>query len=252
MSSLLTNAQGQPANLQGIFAGQTCFFCCGGPSIAKQAATVNQLKQQGYLIVAVNNVAASIVWPHVWFCYDTPAHFHESIWRDSRVMKFAPAHRLTDQIKTREHQTWIDSEQQASDCPNVWGYAVERENPHFDPETFLTCEPLQCGGKENKRRVRNVMLIALRLLHHLGCVRVVLVGCDWQMSQEKPYGFGEKKRKWEVEFNNESYGLVSAWFSRLPPTFSHSGFEVLNGTPESQLDVFPFVELDQFTEKKTG
>jgi len=87
------------------------------------------------------------------------------------------------------------------------------------------------------------MLVAIKLLHYLGCRRIILLGCDFAMMEERPYAHSESKDAKAVESNNANYRSLNDRFRALKPRFSEVGLEVLNANKNSRLNAFDFVDL---------
>ena len=82
------------------------------------------------------------------------------------------------------------------------------------------------------------ILVGLRLLCHLGCKRIYLIGVDFSVpSKEVGYGFDEGASGNPSRYNKEDHMLAS-----VRPTLEANGIEVLNTSPISQCTAFDKVE----------
>lgn len=229
--------------MQHNWLNQSVFLLCGGPSLREM--DLSKLENRGVMVASINNTGAISVRPQLWFSYDHPPNFHESIWRDPGIYKFTQQGHLGKKIRTRNEQAgrYELTELRANKCPNVWGY---RGKYGFDPEKYLVSSPISYGGVHRwadgrKRDTKNVMMPTLRLLYWLGFRKVFLLGCDFWMRPEKgrTYAFDEQKGKESCGVNNNTYLILNKWFSQLVPYFDEYGFHVYNCTPGGNLTAFP-------------
>jgi len=217
---------------------------------------LSPLSDRGIVVAAMNNVAANIVRPQLWFCVDTPANFHESIWLDPGIQKFVKSDKVSDHLRTMRDGKWVRTALPASMCPNVWPVKMVDT---FDPRNFLISHRVPWGSagvfpNGQKRHTRSVMLVALRMLFWLGFRRVYLLGCDFWMRPEdgQTYAFDQQKTSDGCGYNNNSYLILNGWFREMVPHFAEYGYHVYNCTPESRLDAFPRREFSEVVEKISG
>src|SRR5690606_10093753 len=133
-----------------------------------------------------------------------------------------------------------------ADCPNVFRYP--RHDHYFAPDTFLH-ERSICWG--DHQRVRSTMLVAVRLLYHLGVRRVYIVGADFHMEPGglgKTYGFDEDKDERACRSNNRAYKVINERFTLLRPYCEAAGFHVWNCTPGSRLTAWDAMTIEQAVE----
>lgn len=230
----LCHGDGSMVNLKNHFMGRTALFIGGGTSL--RSVDLDAIQKNHIITLAVNNVA-ELMKPMLWVCVDNPVNFPAVIFDDPNILKIIPRgwadHHLDDDKMVDAH-------------PSVLFF---RRNGWFRPEQFLSestfnwgnsegvCDKIgYCGG-------RSVMLVAIKLLYYLGCRRVVLLGCDFAMSESEPYAHSEAKDKNAVESNNRKYRCLNDRFRALRPHFQEAGLEVLNASEGSRLDAFPFVKL---------
>lgn len=226
-------------SLRDQFAGGKVFLIGGGPSLKNVDLTA--LQQPGIATAAMNNVA-TLIRPTLWFSVDMPRNFHETIWRDPGVMKFTFDKHLEKGVDAWDGSGWVYSGVRANECPNVWGFAHRHG---WDPNAFLTDHVPTWGvngaheDPEGKNKNCSVMLPALWLLHWLGFRTVYLLGCDFDIPQDRAYAFDEK-----MSYGNET---LLPWLSRrlkeVAPHFREMGFTVLNCTEGSKLDAFERLPL---------
>ena len=249
---LLTH-NGQPAgHLEGMFQGTSCFLICGGPSLNE--TPLELLSQRGILTAAVNNVAATHVRPHLWFSVDAAASFHESIWNDPAIMKFARRDRSAGFTRTLIDEKWVATSRQAATYPNVWFYKYAAAKEGLDAQTFLTRSPPLWAAhytlpNGHKRETRSCLLPTLRILYWLGVRTLYIVGADFNMETEKPYAFDQLKSREACGTNNTTYGVLRHWFADLKPVFDAAGFHVFNATHGGRLEEFPRIEFEAAVER---
>ncbi|MCP5539376.1 MAG: hypothetical protein H7A52_04445 [Akkermansiaceae bacterium] len=224
-------------DLVGLHAGASVFLVLNGPSFAR--IDRDRLRRPGILTFGVNNGAHAFR-PHYWTCVDDPTRFMESIWRDPTIVKFVPHSHidrpLWDQAAGRVSLTRVRH------CPNLVAFA---RNEQFEPARWLDEDTVNWGNHGDRGGGRSVMLSALRLCHLLGFRRVFLLGCDFHMAEDRKYWFPEHRSDPAIRHNNATYTQLRDYFTALRPAFDAAGFEVLNCTEDSHLDVFPHYPLAQ-------
>lgn len=235
----LYNARWDPVPLRNFYAGRSAFLMLSGPSL--NLLDLDELRRPGVLTMGVNN-SWTIFRPNLWTCVDHPRRFIDTGWKDPKIMKFAPACAHGLHLGVQGDDGVIrNSSFKVAQMPSTLFY--KRSNA-FDHTRFLTGEAVMWGcmnkqtdtlGIEGKR---SVMLVALRLLHHLGVRTVYLIGCDFAMSEDRRYAFDESRKAQAIENNNRLYDGLARRFQALRPHFEANGFRVMNCSPGSKLDAF--------------
>ena len=207
--------------LREMYAGQSCFLICDGPSFA--AVDKTKLATPGLITMGVNNAPASFR-TDLWIFGDSPDKFLGSIKADPRILKFSRRSKLNS----------ISAPKVAIDV-----------NTDFDPATYMAEPSVSFGLKGGGGGVRSVMLLALKTLYLLGFRNVYLLGVDFEMAEGKDnYHFEQETDARHIRMNNRAYARLTERFEALKPSFEALGFKVWNCNPESKLDVFPTIELD--------
>lgn len=251
---VLWRADGTNADsMRGMYAGVPAVLVGGGPSINK--LELGLLKQRGILLAAMNNVAATHVRPHLWFAADKQTQFSETIWRDPGIAKFVKTKYLDragqgkGQIRrwSDETQTFAGTGLHPADCPNVWGYDHWKG---WEPESFLDDPRPSWGVPEGAADEKvgmglSVMLVAVWMLYWLGVRRIYLVGCDFKMTEKRPYAFDQSYSEDQVRRNNALYNWLRKRFVEATPHFQARGLEMIQTNPASRLDVFPIVPYEE-------
>ncbi len=240
------NRFGGDAGVENLYMGGQVFLLLGGPSL--NGLDLGLLSRRGMVTMAVNNVAAWVR-PDLWTCGDPVGKFHDAIWRDGGIVKFAPQPRLGNPLRARGPDGKLAPlELTPQECPGV--YALRR-NCDFDPGAWLWEPTVNWGnGKkeaaENGRpRVLSTMLQALRLCYYLGFRTVYLLGCDFTMGANYRYAFPERRSQGAVDGNNDSYVALAKLLGMLRPEFDRAGFAVLNCFPGSGLRVFDHLPFEK-------
>lgn len=247
---VLYNRHGQPADvMKNTFQDEGCFLVGGGPSLRKMDLT--PLAKRGVLIAAVNNVAATVIRPHLWISVDSQHNFHEAIWRDPAIAKFTKRKYLERLINVWSGNGWENARERPCDLSNCWGF---EHQTGFRPESFLDDHWPSWGCKnaeedpEGKQSHTSVMLPALWLLYWLGMRRVYLLGCDFKMKDAQPYAFEETGKPAP---NNELYRWLNARFDELQPHFQKKRFAIANCTPGGKLEAFPRMDFAEAIERES-
>jgi len=224
--------------------GAHVFLLCCGPSI--RDLDLSLLDRRGIITFGINNISA-VCRTDLWTFGDTPAKFHDVIWRDPRVLKFVPypklavkpRNRVRTQIASRD---FVDTGLVPRDFPSVFGV---RRNDEFRIERWLWEDTINWGNSKKHKNglptVLNTMLQAMRLCYYLGFRTVYLLGADFSMRTDYVYAFPQDKHEGGVRSNNGAYGTLSWYFRQLRPWYDDAGFEVLNCNLQSGLRAFEFI-----------
>jgi hypothetical protein len=275
---VIVDRYNRSAGLADLFYGAKAFAFLGGPSTKQIDLT--KLSRRGVLLLSVNNCPASLpvgVRPQVWLHTDPTGKFHHDIWKDPGVIKLTP---------TREWMgRWSDTEKgrkkgirkregdeivpvvgdRAHDQPGVLGFY---RNTNLCPENWLWEPSFNRGndkvsstGMKDGKQIKepngwphtiNTMFCLVRTAFYLGIKRLYLVGCDFKMDFEKPYGFDQGKSPGGCRSNNSAYLDMIQMFDALEKEFKEAEFEVVNTNPESRLWTFPMMPFDEAIEEATG
>lgn len=238
---VVSNREGRAAtSLRDQYAGQRVFLLGGGQSL--RGVDLTALQRPGITIAAMNNVA-TMIRPDIWFSVDQPRNFHETIWRDSGVMKFTfDKHLKSCSVDSWDGSQFVHSGLRAKDCPNVWGFAHRHG---WDAESFLTDHVPTWGvngpeeDPEKVSRHQSVMLPSLWLLYWLGFRTVYLLGCDFAIPPDWKYAFDERM----APGNDTLLPWLNRRLTEVAPHFAAMGFTVLNCTEGSQLTAFERLPL---------
>ena len=273
-TGVIVDRYDRDCNLADLYKGASAFLVLGGPSA--KTMPLELLGRRGVLILSVNNCPAVLppeIRPHVWLHTDPARKFHDSIWRDPGVLKIVPVRDWKlgrggkSCLRTRDPETdkLIDLPGVCGkDMPGVLGF---HRNTSFDPENWLyepkvnrgndeeTATGIKKGknGKADQKlgepngwpKTINTMFAALRLAFYLGIKRLYLVGADFHMEPDQPYGFDQDKGCGGIRGNNNAYAAMCVMFDGLLPYFEQAGFEVINCTPDSGLYSFDFVPFEE-------
>lgn len=250
---LVTDRDKTPTDaLQGMLAGGAAFLVCGGPSLKQ--LELEQLQRRGIFSMGVNNVAGMAP-VDAFVCSDPPMKFHNGIFQDPKIMKFLPLPKLSgsrSKLRYKQDGKFYWHTKTVQDCPNVWGF--QRRSWMMPDQTFFT-EPSASWGNQNEgvRRLGQpktacTMLLAIRLLYHLGARTIFLLGCDFRMDlkvgKTENYAFAENRDEQAIRSNNDQYRIVNQWLVELQPWFERFGLWVFNCHQMSGLRAFPFVPYD--------
>lgn len=271
---IITDRYGRPARLADLFVGSAVFLVLGGPST--KTLSLHLLSRRGIAIMSVNNCPAVLpdgIRPLLWIHTDKCQKFHWDLWRDPSVIKIVPrkewnlgpAHKA---LRRRDKQGNLERVEgaHAKQMTSVFGF--ERSS-NFDPANWMFEPSINRGndkehatgknkhdkviGKPNGwPHIINTMFAALRIAFLLGFARVYLIGADFKMSEDQPYGFDQTKHRGGCNSNNTDYAKMAAMFDALKPRFDDAGFTVQNCTPESGLWTFPYLSLEEAVEREAG
>ena len=236
LAPMFFRADGGTVDLADLYRWQTLFLVLNGASL--KDFDWEKLRRPGICSMGVNNGAHGFR-PQFWTCVDDPSRFMPSIWQDPNIQKFVPQPHFEKPIWDTDRD--VLSNLKVRDFPNVLGY---RRNERFQAGKWLHEDTFNWGNHQQYGGGRSVMLVALRLAYILGFRRVYLLGCDFQMDEQNRYWFDEQRTASAIRNNTNSYQILTGYFKQLKPYFDGAGFEVFNANPESQLKVFPLVDLE--------
>ena len=226
-------------SLGGFYKGRSAFLVLSGPSLNDLDLT--RLDRRGIVTMGVNN-SWTVHRPKLWTCVDDPGRFIDAGWKDPGVLKFVPVCHWGRKLRIQTNNGMMrDSAYRVAQMPSVLFF---RRSNHFDHERFLTGDTVPWGNDPKStdslgiKGKRSVMLVALRLLHHLGFRTVYLLGCDFRMAADHKYAFDETREAAAIRHNNVLYDSLSRRFEALLPHFEKHRFRVVNCSPGSGLGVF--------------
>ncbi|MHC4402949.1 MAG: hypothetical protein ACYTG0_25085 [Planctomycetota bacterium] len=249
------------ADLANHWAPRPAFLVGGGPSLADM--DYGQLATRGVASLAVNNVAGLVpVRAHVFG--DPQVKFHHGLFLDPNMMTFCPIGKMRYGVRAKLPGKWdmqdedgnwpstgrngqasvgVGLECQVWQCPNTWGFA---RSTKFEAAEFLTTEYAHWGQSakavaDHLKGVRRIfsMLLAIRLLHYLGCPRIYMIGVDFYTPRSGSYAFPEITNP-----GNRGYDKVTAMLTEIKPVLDAAGFSIYNSNPTSRCEVFDYVPFD--------
>lgn len=230
------------------YRGGHAFLILGGPSFGellnetfefkgKKRTTREILDYPGHVSMAVNN-SVKTYRPNMWVCVDSPSHFIKSTWLDPKIQKIVPFCHTEKTIF--DNEAWKDTNIKVGDCPNTIFY---RRNEHFQHEQFMHEDTFNWGSHKKYGGSRSVMLVAFRMLYHMGIRNLYLLGCDFNMSEDSKYHFDQDRSLGSQSGNNSTYRSLMQRFEQLKPELDQLGYNVWNCNPDSKLKVFPYMSF---------
>lgn len=232
-------------SLANFYRGRSAFLVLSGPSLNQVDLT--QLTRRGIVTMGVNN-SWSVYRPTLWTGVDDPGRFIDVGWKDPGITKFVPLGHWSRRLRVQASDGVMgNSVFRVAQMPSVYFYPRAND---FDHNRFLNGDAVQWGCDPDQadslgiRGKRSVMLVALRLLHHLGFRTVYLLGCDFRMADDRKYAFDETRDVTAIRQNNALYSALSRRFEALLPHFEQHRFRVVNCSPGSELGVFERMRYD--------
>lgn len=227
------------------FRDQSVFLVCGGPSLQQTDLTL--LDQRGIAVAAINN-AAAMVRPMLAFMSDPPSKFHQSIFADPAIAVLLKSDMLDKHTremvgKNEQGEPVFEKQKSANRYPNVWGFDRDG-SAEFEASEFFTTEKPRWAVSEPGFHKRSTMLSAMRMLVDFGFTTIYLVGCDFQMTPDNPYGFRDRADVRKCESNNRLYRVMHRKFEALRPVLEAGGIRVVNCTPRGSLNAFERMPLE--------
>lgn len=232
------NADGSPSSLRNKFKSAIgAFYILNGPSFLNVDHSL--LRQPGIFTLGQNN-GPSTFRPNAWVGLDEPGRFLLSIWLDPNIMKFTQVGHRTG--KLFNSITWTEVPVTVEQTINTHLIVTDED---FQANSFLTRRSFSCGLSPARGGARMSMPVGIKILYDLGFREIYLLGCDWEMDNEKPYHFEQQRTPGALRNNNEAYKKWTQRFTDLRPHFEQHGLTVYNCNPDSGLKVFDYLPLEE-------
>ena len=258
--SVCVDRYGRDANVADLYLGASAFLVLSGPSVLKTDFSL--LAKRGVMIMSCNNSPAVLplpLRPHVWLHTDPARKFCDGLWKDPSVLKFTPVREWSAGRKGEKcicernaDGEIVSTMKPGREYPGVIGF---HRNTTFSPSEYCL-EPTINRGNDKKHafgdeeveannlpHVINTMFAALRLGLYLGLRKLYLLGVDFKMDPDQPYGFSQAKSTGGVAANNQHFRDMNLMFEKLVPEFNRNQYEVINCTPDSGLTAFKKMDL---------
>jgi uncharacterized Rossmann fold enzyme len=205
-----TNLYGYPKNLynnrivEPIWKNQTCFIIGGGSSLEK--FDFNLLKNKN--IIAINKAFKYV--PFASVLYWSDIRFYE--WEKEEILKFKGLKYTNKPFPTE------------NDIINLRDSG--RDGLEKDPSAL--------------KHGNNSGYAAINLAYHLGCNRIILLGYDMKLINNKSHfheGYKDTKQ------NNELYQSMKKSFPLLSKELEENHIKVINLNIDSDLDCFQKMDI---------
>lgn len=207
-----SRAQRHRVAVEGLYNGASAFLVGANPKLLELDLRLMNLP--GVYSMAINN-AAAVFEPSSFIALDQPRCFDFNILTNPRIMKFMSNH----------HSDLCVEGQRVCRFPNILFYD-EGEVTH---EEF-------CQKEGDLPSWRNTFFAALCCLYQLGFSEVYLVGCTFDIDQQKPYAYKHDLSDNLIEYNRRTYDQAVDILKALAPKVSDSGMEILTCHEGSSLD----------------
>jgi hypothetical protein len=198
-----------------LWKGMTAFILAGGPSLKDFDVT----RLQGRMTIAINSSCLIAPWADILY-------FIDSSWWDN--------HR--DIVMKWPGLVFTDSRRAKGEAPDRLMRLQHEQRQDFPPP-----------GSPVIRYGRSSGHMAVSLSVALGCKRIVLLGYDMKISGNRSHHHDDPTYR-----NNEDNlkHLANTYASSFVPSFrgwhaaaKNLGVDVVNATPDSALQEFPFVDI---------
>ena len=227
----------QPIDLEGFWAPSAAFLVGGGPSL--NLIPMERLRDRGVMSLGINNAAGYA--PVAASVFSDPQYkFHHGIHLDGKILSFVPTPKLKRCVRVKlPNGTFRDTTRKVGDCPGVIGFS---RRTTWNPNTFFDDWYAQWGpgGKAGNDRPFTklcTMMLGLRILVHLGCPRIYLLGVDfWRPSKGQGYAFAEKGSGGVCAYQKEERMLLE-----IQPGLESRGIQIFNAGPKTNSEAFPRV-----------
>ncbi len=214
-------------DLEGIHS-DSCILVGGSPHL-ENIGQWRVLETQGVVTMAMNNVAMNFK-PTYWIGADKPENYSKSILYDSSFLHFAYLSRCCEEVDGRHWK-------------NFSNVMFMGSSPHITANQFF-------GPLVHFVWWKNVFLLALQSLYHLGFRKVYVLGSTFKISEEGQYSFASGLTTEQIEYNKRTYKMVLGQLASIVPHFERAGFELFSCTSDSELNEdFNFIPFTEVIEK---
>lgn len=188
-----------------LWAGETCAIFAGGPSLTQDQVD----RSRGLRTIAINNSHELAPWADVLYFCDK--RWYE--WHTAAVRAFAGL------VVTLENYD-IDGVHHL--------HNMGRDGLYLEPDGLMTG--------------RNSGIQAINLAVHFGVRRILLLGYDMRVVGERTHWHGGHPR---VQNPNVYRRAMLPCFETLVAPLADLGVKVVNCTPDSALQTFPCMPLEE-------
>jgi hypothetical protein len=200
-----------------LWKAETAFILAGGPSL--RDFDVSRL--QGRMVMVINSSCYIAPWADILY-------FIDSSWWDN--------HR--DIVMNWPGLVMTDSRRAKGEAPDRLHRLQHEQRHNFPPP-----------GSPAIRYGRSSGHMAVSLAVSLGCARIVLLGYDMKVSGDRSHHHDDptyRNSEENLKFLSETYS------STFIPSFKgwhqaglKAGVDIVNATPDSALQEFPFVNIEE-------
>lgn len=200
-------------DLENIHSG-SCILVGGAPDL-ENPDQWKMLQQLGITTMAMNNVATNFK-PTYWVGADKSDNYSKSIIHDPSYLHFGYLSRCTS---VSDGKPWKDYRN------TIFLGSSEhiKASEFFDPLKHFVWW-------------RNVFLLAIQVLYHLGFKKIYLLGCSFNISSEEQYSFETRLTAEQIDYNKNTYNMVLGQLKDIMPYFERHNFELISCTEESKLN----------------
>jgi len=209
-------------DLEDIHSG-SCFLVGGSP-ILENKKQWEVLERSGAVTMAMNNVA-TLFKPTYWIGADKPEYYSKSIIYNSAYLHFAYLSRCICEIDGRQWK-------------NYGNVIFLGSSESIKASNFF---------KPNAHFVwwRNVFLLAIQVLYHLGFRKIYTLGCSFNISKEQQYSFDTELTNEQINYNITTYEMVMGQLKSIIPYFEKNDFQIISCTSNSRLnDIFEYISFE--------
>lgn len=223
------------------YLSQTVFFLCTGPSLNNYDLT----KLNNKITYSIKTIPLTHYKTTMWCGMEKHNEISAEILEDPTIIKF-----VSDNVYNANYVT-NGKLKTFYNLQNIFWFSL---SIHYQANTFFSSPDVSWGLPKNARdedRIpgrRSIMLASFKLFYYLGFKRIVLLGCDFNMTPEQAYCYGRKKGIIACQENNVLYETLQKRFTRLKPYIAQAGIEVFNCNPNSRLTVFPYKSYESCLE----
>lgn len=260
---------GCPLSLAGMYAGETCFLIGRGPSLQEYVENKELFKtlNRPDVIRYCMNTSLEVFNNNAtfWSVCDKATKFDRSGFLNGNIQKFLPLNRFrpnpNDSKAKVSDKTYVGKIHNkiihTSHCPNTVGVSSflldgNAKNINFE-NAYLGSSSVLFGQYTGHK---SVLLFSLKVALILGFSKIVLMGVDFKMREDKPY-YGMKKGahpKFYVDHNNKLYADLGPKLEKIVELVNNgqSGYKttISSGKKIEALPSIPVVDIAKLIKKE--
>lgn len=195
-----------------LYKGATVMLFGGAPTIKE--LPLELLQQRGVVTAAINNVARHFR-PTLWFSGDNPACYDLNILQDPGIMKFSPNYFMDVDVEGVAFKFY----------PNTVFFVPDRS----------VAQNEMLISRKHTAYYNNTLMAAIVILYSMGFRRIILCGCDFEMTDGQLYAHKTRLTPEEINSNLRLYDSQVQTLIAMKPATVEAGLCIMDASVKSKL-----------------